>query len=73
MELLLIAARSFYETLLSAGIEVYERQGVVLHAKTEGNKLRMELQYVERHSLRLDIVILFRTIQAVLQSKVSGA
>lgn len=37
------------------------------------DKLRMELQYVERHSLRLDIVILFRTIQAVLQSKVSGA
>lgn len=27
-------ARSFYETLLSAGVEVYERQGVVLHAKT---------------------------------------
>jgi cardiolipin synthase len=29
-----IAARSFYETLMDAGIEVYERQGVVLHAKT---------------------------------------
>ena len=29
-----IAARSFYETLLSCGVEVYERQGVVLHAKT---------------------------------------
>jgi cardiolipin synthase len=32
--LLLIAARSFYEKLLTAGIEIYERQTVVLHAKT---------------------------------------
>ncbi|WP_428937325.1 phospholipase D-like domain-containing protein [Fontivita pretiosa] len=31
---LIIAARSFYETLLSAGVEIYERQTVVLHAKT---------------------------------------
>jgi cardiolipin synthase len=31
---LLIAARSFYATLLEAGVEVYERQGCVLHAKT---------------------------------------
>jgi len=29
-----LAARSFYETLMECGIEVYERQGVVLHAKT---------------------------------------
>jgi len=32
--MLVWAARSFYETLLSAGVEVYERQEVVLHAKT---------------------------------------
>ncbi|MCY2951554.1 MAG: phospholipase D-like domain-containing protein [Planctomycetota bacterium] len=32
--LLLTAARSFYETLLNAGVEVYERQHAVLHAKT---------------------------------------
>ncbi|HEV7300976.1 MAG TPA: phospholipase D-like domain-containing protein [Tepidisphaeraceae bacterium] len=31
---LIIAARSFYERLMDAGIEIYERQGVVLHAKT---------------------------------------
>ena len=31
--LLMIAARSFYEKLLSSGVEVYERQEVVLHAK----------------------------------------
>jgi cardiolipin synthase len=31
---LMVAARSFYETLLDAGVEIYERQGVVLHAKT---------------------------------------
>jgi cardiolipin synthase A/B len=29
-----LCARSFYETLLSAGVEVYERQCAVLHAKT---------------------------------------
>jgi cardiolipin synthase len=29
-----IAARSFYETLMSCGVEIYERQGVVLHSKT---------------------------------------
>jgi len=34
VRLLLIAARSFYERLLNAGVEVYERQGAVLHAKT---------------------------------------
>ncbi len=34
VKLLVVAARSFYETLLTAGVEVYERQEVVLHAKT---------------------------------------
>jgi cardiolipin synthase len=29
-----IAARSFYERLMTAGVEVYERQMVVLHSKT---------------------------------------
>ena len=32
--LLTIAARSFYERLLTAGVEIYERQAAVLHAKT---------------------------------------
>jgi phosphatidylserine/phosphatidylglycerophosphate/cardiolipin synthase-like enzyme len=32
--LLLVAARAFYETLLAAGVEIYERQHAVLHAKT---------------------------------------
>src|SRR2546421_5235073 len=32
--LLMIAARSFYEKLLQAGVEIYERQGAILHAKT---------------------------------------
>lgn len=31
---LIWAARSFYEILLGAGVEIYERQSVVLHAKT---------------------------------------
>jgi cardiolipin synthase A/B len=34
VHLLTVAARSFYETLLTAGVEVYERQHAVLHAKT---------------------------------------
>jgi cardiolipin synthase len=34
IQVLRIAARSFYETLLDAGVEVFERQGAVLHAKT---------------------------------------
>ncbi|HET6250435.1 MAG TPA: phospholipase D-like domain-containing protein [Tepidisphaeraceae bacterium] len=29
-----ICGRSFYDTLLTAGVEIYERQGVILHAKT---------------------------------------
>jgi len=32
--LLITAARSFYETLLQSGVEIYERQGAILHAKT---------------------------------------
>ena len=34
VHLLTLAARSFYETLLACGVEVYERQAAVLHAKT---------------------------------------
>jgi cardiolipin synthase A/B len=34
VRLLLIAAHSFYEKLLDSGVEIYERQGVVLHAKS---------------------------------------
>jgi cardiolipin synthase len=34
VKLLLTAARSFYEKLLVAGVEVYERCGAILHAKT---------------------------------------
>ena len=29
-----LAGRSFYETLMSCGVEIYERQAAVLHAKT---------------------------------------
>jgi cardiolipin synthase len=31
---MLTAARSFYEQMLGAGIDIYERQAVTLHAKT---------------------------------------
>ena len=32
--LLITAARSFYEKLLQEGVEIYERQGAILHAKS---------------------------------------
>lgn len=32
--ILLTAARSFYERLMTAGVQIYERKNVVLHAKT---------------------------------------
>ena len=34
IKVLVIAARSFYERLMSYGIQIYERQNVILHAKT---------------------------------------
>ncbi len=34
VHLLLVAARSFYDTLMAAGVEIYERRAVVLHAKS---------------------------------------
>ncbi len=34
VKLLVTAARSFYETLMNAGVVIHERQGAVLHAKT---------------------------------------
>ncbi|HEY2586335.1 MAG TPA: phospholipase D-like domain-containing protein [Tepidisphaeraceae bacterium] len=34
VKLVHLAARSFYETLMACGVEIYERQGVVLHAKS---------------------------------------
>jgi cardiolipin synthase len=32
--ILVIAARAFYERLMRAGVEIYERQDAILHAKT---------------------------------------
>lgn len=34
VRILMTAARAFYEKLLTHGVEIYERQGAVLHAKT---------------------------------------
>ncbi|HSV13682.1 MAG TPA: phospholipase D-like domain-containing protein [Tepidisphaeraceae bacterium] len=34
VKLLVVAARSFYSRLMSHGVDIYERQNVVLHAKT---------------------------------------
>lgn len=33
VRILHVAAQAFYETLMDAGVEIYERQGVVLHTK----------------------------------------
>ena len=53
--ILLIAARSFYETLLGAGVEIYERGGAILHAKT----LCIDKQISQIGSTNLD----FRSIE----------
>jgi cardiolipin synthase len=64
------AARSFYETLLTAGVEVYERQSVVLHAKT----LVVDCERVAIGSTNLD----YRSIEynlelsALIKSKAFG-
>jgi cardiolipin synthase len=34
LNIMMVAARAYYERLMDAGIKVYERQGAVLHAKT---------------------------------------
>jgi len=34
VKLLLIAARSFYDVLMTSGVKIYERQTVILHSKT---------------------------------------
>ena len=34
MPIMITAARAFYERMLSAGVEIFERQHVILHAKT---------------------------------------
>jgi cardiolipin synthase len=59
VQLLLTAARSFYETLLTAGVEVYERQAVVLHAKT----LVVDRERVAMGSTNLD----YRSIEYNLE------
>ena len=54
---LIVAARSFYETLLDAGVEIYERQGVVLHAKTmviDGTWATVGSTNLDNRSLALD-------------------
>ncbi|MGH7180193.1 MAG: phospholipase D-like domain-containing protein, partial [Tepidisphaeraceae bacterium] len=34
VKMLILAAQSFYERLMESGVEIYERQHVILHAKT---------------------------------------
>lgn len=50
VSLLVIAARSFYQRLMSAGVKIYERQGAVLHAKT----LLIDDEVVLMGSINLD-------------------
>jgi cardiolipin synthase len=70
VQILITAARSFYETLLTAGVEVYERQAVVLHAKT----LVVDCERVAIGSTNLD----YRSIEynlelsALIKSKEFG-
>jgi cardiolipin synthase len=70
VRILLTAARSFYEVLLPAGVEVYERQHVILHAKT----MCIDREYTIMGSTNLD----YRSIEynlelaALIRSKEFG-
>jgi len=70
VKILLTAARSFYEVLLPAGVEVYERQHVILHAKT----MCIDREYTVIGSTNLD----YRSIEynlelsALIRSKEFG-
>lgn len=70
VQLLITAARSFYEKLLTAGVEIYERCGAILHAKT----LCIDEQISQIGSTNLD----FRSIEynceisALIRSKEFG-
>jgi cardiolipin synthase len=59
VQLLLTAARSFYEVLLPAGVEVYERQHVILHAKA----ICIDNEYTVLGSTNLD----YRSIEYNLE------
>jgi cardiolipin synthase len=59
VKLLLTAARSFYEVLLPAGVEIYERQYVILHAKT----MCIDKEYTVIGSTNLD----YRSIEYNLE------
>ena len=65
-----VAARSFYETLMECGIEVYERQGVVLHAKTmviDGRVTMMGSTNLDYRSIEYNC-----EISAVIRSEAFG-
>ena len=65
-----LAARSFYETLMSCGVEVYERQGVVLHAKTlviDGKTTVMGSVNLDYRSIEFN-----NEISAILKSETFG-
>jgi len=70
VQLLITAARSFYEVLLPCGVEIYERQHVILHAKT----MCIDGEYTVIGSTNLD----YRSIEynlelsAVIRSKEFG-
>ena len=59
VNLLITAARSFYENLLHAGVEIYERQHVILHAKT----MCVDREYTVLGSTNLD----YRSIEYNLE------
>jgi cardiolipin synthase len=70
VRLLLVAARSFYQKLLAAGVEIYERRGAVLHAKT----LLVDRQTTVIGSSNLDYRSIEKNfeISAVIRSKQFG-
>jgi cardiolipin synthase len=75
VQALLIAARSFYETLMTAGVRVYEREGVILHAKTmviDGlismiGSTNLDYRSIE-YNLELSAIIRSRTLGAQMEA-----
>jgi cardiolipin synthase len=68
---LIVAARSFYEKLMSHGVEVFERQGCVLHAKTivmDGRVSVLGSTNLDSRSIEYNC-----EISAIIRNKVFGA
>lgn len=71
VKILRMAAQSFYEMLMVAGVEIFERQGVVLHAKTlvvDGETCLLGSTNLDYRSIEYNC-----EISAIIRSGIFGA